>query len=71
MPEKQIYKKGLLPAPDYLEIDILLYASQKIEIEDEAVIEDYLNWLPLLGSLFLLRDFLKGYRFKLRPILKI
>jgi len=71
MPEKQIYQKGLLPAPEYLEIDILLYASQKMETEDETVIEDYLNWLPLPGSLFLLRDYLNGYRLELRPILKI
>lgn len=71
MPEKQIYQKGLLPAPEYLEIDILLYASQKMETEEEPVIEDYLNWLPLLGWLFILSDYLKGYHFRFKPLIRV
>lgn len=70
MPETQIYQKGLLQAPENLEMDILLYACNKLETED-LEIESYLSRLPLVGSLFLLRDYLNGYRLELRPILKI
>ena len=67
----QIYNKGLHKAPDDREIDVLLYAAQNIEKEEEQEIEDYLSWLPIMGDLFLLRDYLQGYRLKWRPLVKI
>jgi len=35
MLKNQIYKKGLLKAPEKLEIDVLLYAAQKIEKKED------------------------------------
>ncbi len=67
----QIYKKGLHNAPEELEIDVLLYAAQNLPKEEEPELFEFLSWLPFTGFLLLLRDYLQGYRLKLRPLVKI
>ncbi|MCK5051388.1 MAG: hypothetical protein KAS53_06610 [Candidatus Cloacimonetes bacterium] len=69
----QILKKGMHKAPDELEIDILLYAAENIEIEEESETElsDYLSWLPLAGTLLLMRDLLTGQKIRISPVIEI
>ncbi len=69
----QILKKGMHKAPDELEIDILLYAAENIENEEEAKTElsDYLSWLPLAGTLLLIRDLLTGQKIRISPAIEI
>ncbi|MBT3754697.1 MAG: hypothetical protein HOK80_09315 [Candidatus Cloacimonetes bacterium] len=69
----QILKKGMQKAPDDLEIDVLLYAAENIEIENEPETElsDYLSWLPGVSTLFLLRDLLSGQKIRINPIIEI
>ena len=69
----QILKKGMHKAPEDLEIDILLYAAENIENEKmlETELSDYLGWLPLAGTLLLLRDLLSGQKIRISPVLEI
>ena len=69
----QIVKKGMHKAPDELEIDILLYAAENIENKEEAETElsDYLGWLPLAGTLLLMRDLLTGQKIRISPVIEI
>ena len=69
----QILKKGIHKAPDDLEINILLYAAENIKNEEEPETElsDYLSWLPLAGTLLLLRDLLSGQKIMISPVLEI
>ena len=69
----QILKKGIIKAPDDLEIDILLYAAENIENEEtpETDLSDYLNWLPFAGTLLLMKDLLSGQKIRISPVLEI
>ncbi|MDO9576913.1 MAG: hypothetical protein Q7J16_03430 [Candidatus Cloacimonadales bacterium] len=67
----QIYKKGLHKAPEELEIDVLLYAAQNIEKQEEPDLSSYFSWLPLAGFLFLLQDIFSGHKVRIRPELQI
>jgi len=68
----QILKKGMHKAPDDLEIDILLYAAENIENEEaETELIDYLSWLPLAGTLLLMRDLLTGQKVRISPVIEI
>ena len=68
----QILRRGLQKVQEDLEVNILLYAAEKIE-KDESGIElsNYLSWLPLAGTLFLIRDFMSGQKVRISPILEI
>ncbi|MCF7793842.1 MAG: hypothetical protein K9N09_04865 [Candidatus Cloacimonetes bacterium] len=68
----EIYKKGMLQAPEDQEIDLLLYAAEKVqpEAENEAW-EDYLKWLPFAELMLLIKDWMEGYKISVRPIMKI
>ena len=69
----QILKKGMHKAPDDLEIDILLYAAENIENEEmpETELSDYLSWLPLAGTLLLIRDLITGQKIRISPVIEI
>jgi len=68
----QILKKGMHKAPDDLEINILLYAAENIENEEaETELIDYLSWLPLAGTLLLMRDLLTGQKVRISPVIEI
>ena len=69
----QILEKGMCKAPEDLEIDILLYAAENIEIEDEPETEfsDFLSWLPFVSTLLLMRDILSGQKVRISPVLEI
>ena len=68
----QILKKGIHKAPEELEIDILLYAAENIENEEvETELIDYLSWLPLAGTLLLMRDLLTGQKIRISPVIEI
>lgn len=68
----EIYKKGMLTAPDEVEIDILLYAVEKVQPEEENDDwESYLKWLPFAGIMLLLKDWLEGYKLSVKPMMKI
>ena len=68
----QILKQGMHKAPDELEIDILLYAAENIENEaTETELIDYLSWLPLAGTLLLIRDLLTGQKIRISPVIEI
>ena len=68
----QILKKGMHKAPEELEIDILLYAAENIENEEvETELIDYLSWLPLAGTLLLMRDFITGQKIRISPVIEI
>ena len=68
----QILKQGMHKAPDELEIDILLYAAENIENEaTETELIDYLSWLPLAGTLLLVRDLLTGQKIRISPVIEI
>jgi len=68
----QILKEGLQKAPEDLEVNILLYAAEKIEKdENEVEFSDYLSWLPFVSTLLLIRDFISGQKIRISPILEI
>lgn len=68
----QILKKGMHKAPEDLEIDILLFAADNIESEEtETELSDYLSWLPLAGTLLLIRDLLTGQKIRISPVIEI
>ena len=70
--KEQILRRGLQKAPEDLEVDILLYAADKIE-KDESEIElsNYLSWLPFVGTLLLVKDFISGQKIRISPSLEI
>ncbi|MEA2095422.1 MAG: hypothetical protein U9P73_01845 [Candidatus Cloacimonadota bacterium] len=69
----QILKKGMYKAPDELEIDILLYAAENIKNEEmpETELSDYLSWLPLAGTLLIIRDLITGQKIRINPVFEI
>jgi len=69
----QILKNGIHKAPDELEVEILLYAAEKIDNEKmpETELSDYLSWLPFVGTLLLLRDLLSGQKIRISLVLEI
>ena len=69
----QILNKGIHRAPDDLEIDILLYAAENVEIVDEPETEfsDFLSWLPFVSTILLMRDILSGKKVRISPVLEI
>ena len=69
--KNQISKKGMYEAPEDKEVDILLYAAQSIKKEEEIDILEYMNWLPFLGFILLLKDTLTGYKLRIKPAIKI
>jgi hypothetical protein len=73
MLKDQILKLGMQKAPDDLELDILLYAAENMEMEDEPETElsDYLSWVPLAGTLLLLKDLFTGQKIKISPVIEI
>ena len=71
MLKNKIAEIGLHEAPENLEIQILLHASQKLNREEETDIFEYISWLPFVGILLLLKDFITGEKFKIKPIIEI
>ena len=67
----QILKKGLISAPEKLEIDALLYAAQELNKEEESDILENLSWLPFAGLFLILRDLITGQKFRIVPEFKI
>ena len=68
----QILRRGLQKAPEDLEVDILLYAADRIEKdESELELSDYLAWLPFVGTLLLVKDFISGQKIRISPSLEI
>ncbi len=67
--KNQIYKKALYPAPDELEMKILLHAAEKINFSEDTdnSLMDYAGWVPFLGFFLLLKDLIKGNRFTISP----
>ena len=67
--KNQIYKKALYPAPDELEMKILLHAAEKINFSEDTDNSwlEIANWIPFLGFLILVRDLIKGNRFTISP----
>ncbi len=45
MLKDQILRKGLISAPEKLEIDVILYAAQELNKEEETDILENLSWL--------------------------
>jgi len=70
--KEQILRRGLQKAPEDLEVNILLYAADKIE-KDESDFElsDYLSWLPFVGTLLLVKDLISGQKVRISPAVKI
>ncbi len=59
-------------APEKLETEILFYAAEMIEIQEESdTLEPFLNCLPFAGLILLLKDCLEGYRISLKPMVRI
>ncbi|OPX26646.1 MAG: hypothetical protein B1H06_05425 [Candidatus Cloacimonas sp. 4484_143] len=71
MLKDQILRKGLISAPEKLEIDVILYAVQELNKEEETDILENLSWLPFAGSLLIIRDLLTGQKFRIVPEIKI
>ncbi|RLC53375.1 MAG: hypothetical protein DRH79_03710 [Candidatus Cloacimonadota bacterium] len=71
MLKDQILRKGLISAPEKLEIDVILYAAQELNKEEETDILENLSWLPFAGSLLIIRDLLTGQKFRIVPEIKI
>ncbi|RLC52896.1 MAG: hypothetical protein DRI23_01755 [Candidatus Cloacimonadota bacterium] len=71
MLKDQILRKGLISAPEKLEIDVILYAAQELNKEKETDILENLSWLPFAGSLLIIRDLLTGQKFRIVPEIKI
>jgi len=67
MLKDQISKKGLLSAPEELEIDILLYASQKMNKEEKTDLLENISWLPFAGLFLILRDLFSGQKVSITP----
>ena len=69
----QILKKGMHKAPENLEIDTLFYAAENIKNEEmpETELSDYLNWLPFVSTVLLLRDLFSGQKIRISPVLEI
>ena len=71
--KNQIYKKALYPAPDELEMKILLHAAEKINFSEETenIWLDYAGWIPFLGLFLLFKDLIKGSRYAISPAIEI
>lgn len=70
--KEQILRRGLQKAPENLEVDILLYAADKIEKdENEIELSNYLSWLPFVGTLLLVKDIISGQKVRISPIIEI
>ena len=71
MLKNKIAEIGLHKAPENLEIQILLHASQKLNREEETDVFEYISWLPFVGILLLLKDFITGEKLRIKPIIEI
>lgn len=71
MMKKKIDKFGLYQAPEKFEVEILLHASQNISHEPETEVWEYFSWLPLVGLMLILRDFLTGSKVRISPEIKL
>ncbi|MDP8201535.1 MAG: hypothetical protein P9M11_05280 [Candidatus Tenebribacter burtonii] len=70
--KEQILRRGLQKAPEDLEVNILLYAADKIEKDESGhELSDYLSWLPFVGILLLLKDLMSGQKVRISPAVKI
>jgi len=71
MLKNKIAKTGLYEAPENLEIQILLHASDKLNREEETSVLDYISWLPFVGIILLLKDIITGEKLRIKPIIEI